>query len=156
MMSKRLFFLLPIVIVLCSGCAKKSPPVLQPTPVAVTAIPQPSLITIPEEKVVLEIPKETDVVTSPSEISGFAPGTWFFEGQIRGEVVSEAGQSLATFPLKAVGDWMTEQHVRFTGEVIFKAPKADKSVVLIIKNDNPSGLPENEKSQTFTLRLKQE
>ncbi|MDQ5951379.1 MAG: hypothetical protein QG639_656, partial [Patescibacteria group bacterium] len=35
----------------------------------------------------------------------------------------------------------------------FSPPEGDESIQLVIKNDNPSGLPENEKTQSFTLLL---
>lgn len=46
--------------------------------------------------------------------------------------------------LKAEWEWMMSDLVPFTGELSFKKD-AHTKVTLIIRNDNPSGLPENQK-----------
>lgn len=122
------------------------------TPIAtarVTSIP------IPVDQVQLLKPAPNSTVSSPFEIAGKAPGSWFFEGQILGEIKNAKNESLAIFPLQADGEWMTENLVSFTGSVSFQTIKAGDTITLIIRNDNPSGLPENDKSQSFTLKVSQ-
>lgn len=113
----------------------------------------PLALPVVEDEVVLLTPDVTTAVASPLEIEGFAPGTWFFEGSIVGELTTDEGHVLSTFPLHAEGEWMTEEHVRFSGTVEFEVASEARSVELRIKNDNPSGLPENDKVATFTLLL---
>ena len=122
---------------------------------SLTSEPDPTLAPVLEKDVVLEVPEENSAVSSTFAVEGLAPGTWFFEGQITGEVHNEDGTVLTTFPLVAEGEWMTEEHVKFKGKAEFDVPTSGETIVLVIKNDNPSGLPENDKSQEFTLRLEQ-
>lgn len=153
---KKTLFLISVVSFLLTACSRTAQPqpspLATPTPTPITSSPETPVV---ESGLVLTRPNENTAVSSPLTIEGFAPGNWFFEGTIVGEIQSEAGETLTTFPLQAEGDWMTEEHVRFTGEAEFQPPKGDETIHLILKNDNPSGLPENEKSQTFILLLEQ-
>jgi hypothetical protein len=152
MMNVKLSLIVLSMVVL-AGCSTSKPP-SSPIPTT-TPVADPLESPVTEKEVVLETPVEDSAVTSPLTIEGLAPGTWFFEGQIIGQIISQSGQVLATVPLMAEGEWMTEQHVRFNGEAKFTAPAGDTTIKLVIKNDNPSGLPENEKSKTYTLLLEQ-
>lgn len=141
--------------IILSACNKK--PAASPAPLA-TPTPSPLVTTgvpVQEKGVSIEIPEPGFAIASPVEIKGFAPGSWFFEGQIQGQLISEAGKVVSTFPLKATDNWMTSEHVPFEGTAEFEVPKTDAVIHLVIKNDNPSGLPENEQSQTFDYVLEQ-
>jgi len=39
---------------------------------------------------------------------------------------------------------MTEDFVRFSGELIFETPGVSNRGALILRKDNPSGMPEND------------
>lgn len=97
------------------------------------------------DKIVLSSPRPLQRVTSPLPISGKARGAWFFEASFPVEVVDANGNSLGKTAIHAQGEWMTEDFVDFKGEIIFKKPTT-KTGSLIIKKDNPSGLPENEET----------
>lgn len=125
-----------------------SPSILSPEPSA-SALPSPI------SEITLKEPQWNAIVSSPFEIVGSAPGTWFFEGQIIGEIKNQNGESLAIFPLQATGEWMTEEPVEFKGAAKFLMSKAGNNITLIIKNDNPSGLPENDKLASFPLKVAQ-
>lgn len=91
-------------------------------------------------------PQSGQVVSSPLEVSGKARGYWFFEASFPMEIINAdgmiVGQSFAT----AEGEWMTEEFVDFTGEIEYE-PGLDisgTSGFLILRKDNPSGLPEND------------
>lgn len=152
-MSKTFIIVIGVSTLLLSACSSSSPSNVTPTSTSVPTTSAEPGQPVLEKSVILEIPDESEAVSSPFPIEGLAPGSWFFEGQIVGEILSESGDSLAVFPLQAIGEWMTEEHVRFEGKAEFTAPEGAEAVQLIIKNDNPSGLPENEKSETFTLHL---
>jgi len=98
-----------------------------------------------ESPIKLETPKPGDIVKSPLAIKGEARGTWFFEGSFPIVLVGSDGQIInkdggfAT----AKSDWMTEDFVPFEAELKFEMPTVPEGF-LILKKDNPSGLPEND------------
>ena len=88
-------------------------------------------------------PKVNEQITSPILIQGEARGTWYFEGDFPGLLIDENENIIVQFPVSAQDNWMTEDFVPFKAEVQFEKPKG-KTGYLILKKDNPSGLPENE------------
>jgi hypothetical protein len=104
----------------------------------------------PEETVVKDIivdsPKEGDTISAPVTVTGKAPGNWFFEASFPIVVVDWDGKIIGEGYAEAQGDWMTPEYVPFVGKVIYErevnAPYSRGAVIL--KKDNPSGLPEND------------
>jgi hypothetical protein len=90
-------------------------------------------------------PKPYAIVSSPLKISGQALGNWFFEANAGVELQDANGKVIATGYSTAKGDWMTEDKVSFESILIFPKPETETGV-LILKNNNPSDLPENSKS----------
>lgn len=89
-------------------------------------------------------PNPNQKITSPLTITGQAKGTWFFEATFPIELFDANNKSLGKSTATAQGEWMTEDFVSFTSELQFEKPATAKGK-LIIKNANPSGLPENAK-----------
>lgn len=81
------------------------------------------------------------IVTSPLRIEGEARGHWYFEASFPVLLEDTAGTVLAEGPIQAEGEWMTTEFVPFSGELSFEAPTTTTGV-LVLKKDNPSGLPE--------------
>ncbi len=77
-------------------------------------------------------------------VIGTAPGTWFSEGQLPVELLASDGTSIALVSAKAQGAWMTEKQVPFQAVISFTT--TSKYGALVIRKDNPSGLPENDGS----------
>ncbi|MEQ1849099.1 MAG: Gmad2 immunoglobulin-like domain-containing protein [Candidatus Peribacteraceae bacterium] len=102
-------------------------------------------------EVILESPTPGSVVSSPLVINGSAPGTWFFEANIVAELQDQDGNVIAVKGISALGDWMTTEQVPFEGEMTFTTNVTEG--MLVIRNDNPSGEPENDKSQSFPVRF---
>ncbi len=100
--------------------------------------------------IVLTSPVPNGTVTSPMVISGEARGYWFFEASFPITLTNWDGLIIAEGYATADGEWMTEEFVPFTSTVTFENPyKAGdpdfmKRGFLILKKDNPSGLPEND------------
>jgi|SRR3989339_1144257 len=90
----------------------------------------------------VESPSEGSLVTSPLRITGKARGTWFFEASFPVVLVDWDGRILAQGIAQAQSDWMTEAFVPFTAELEFEKPIGNNRGSLILKKDNPSGLPE--------------
>ncbi len=93
----------------------------------------------------VDSPKDGGKVSSPLTITGKAKGSWYFEGIIHAELFDSEDNSLGTVTLNAKGDWMSEDLVPFEGSLDFVSPGSGNGK-LIIKNDNPSGMPENDRS----------
>jgi hypothetical protein len=94
----------------------------------------------------ISIPQPNTKVTNPLSVKGTAPSNWFFEGQIHLKVVDENKNIIAGAAGTEVtpGSWMEDKPVEFMGTITFTT--SAKKGFLIIENDNPSGLPENQKS----------
>ncbi len=89
-------------------------------------------------------PLPNQVISNPLQIDGKARGNWFFEANFSAELIDANGKSLGEIPVQADAEWMTEEFVPFSGEIIFTTPET-LTGSLIFKNANPSGLPENDK-----------
>ncbi len=87
------------------------------------------------------------IITSPLTLTGEAAGL-YFEGSFPIEIVDGNGTQLYVGPAQAQRDWMTSEFVPFVAPITFVTPKTATGTI-IIRNDNPSGLPENE----YTFRI---
>jgi hypothetical protein len=92
----------------------------------------------------VEAPGANEVVTSPLTVTGKARGTWYFEASFPVQLVDMKGNEIASGVAQADGDWMTTNFVPFTATLEFTT--TEKEGTLILKKDNPSGLPENDKT----------
>ena len=91
-------------------------------------------------------PQKDQVVRSPLIVTGEARGVWYFEASFPLILTDTDGNVLAEGFATADDDWMTEEYVSFQGELIFEIPDLIEEGILILKKDNPSGLPENDDS----------
>lgn len=95
-------------------------------------------------------PRLNQRILSPLVIEGEARGYWFFEASFPVVLVDWDGLIIADGIAQAVlsGDetWMTEDFVKFKAELTFKKPSYKDNGALILRKDNPSGLPENDDS----------
>jgi len=102
--------------------------------------------------------KAGDQIKSPLKITGEVKGGWFFEGSFPINLVDWDGRIIAVSIAQAKTDWMTVDYVSFTAELKFTVPpnmtnqEFAKHGAIIFKNDNPSGLPANDK--TYELPIK--
>jgi hypothetical protein len=92
----------------------------------------------------LDAPRPNGVVTSPLVIEGEARGYWFFEGDFPVVVTDWDGLIIAENYATAEGEWMTEEFVPFRAVVEFDVPSYSNRGTLILRKDNPSGLPEHD------------
>ncbi|MBI5530031.1 MAG: hypothetical protein HY918_00835 [Candidatus Doudnabacteria bacterium] len=88
--------------------------------------------------------KEHQEISSPLTITGEAKGTWFFEASFPVILTDWDGKIIAQGIAKANGDWMTENFVPFEAILQFVKPGYKNNGSLILKKDNPSGLPQND------------
>ncbi|MFZ3073899.1 MAG: Gmad2 immunoglobulin-like domain-containing protein [Minisyncoccales bacterium] len=102
--------------------------------------------------IVVDSPRPNSVVKSPLAITGKARGTWYFEASFPVQVVNANNNVLGQIPAQAQGDWMTEDFVPFTAQLEFATPTTATGN-LILKNDNPSGLPANDKQLVIPVKF---
>ena len=136
-----------IILSFISGTQNKealSSAITTPTPGSDTA-PQPPAPAHNDlsDKITVSVPLPNTKVTSPLEITGSARGTWYFEASFPIRLEGEDGTLIAETQGHAEGEWMTENFVPFTATLTW-ASTTVQTGTLILKRDNPSGLPEND------------
>lgn len=114
--------------------------------------------TTSSKRVTLSSPLPNTVITSPLSLTGEAGG-WYFEGSFPVEIVDASGNIIAQGPATATTDWMTTDFVPFTASLTFVNPytvgdpESEKVGKIILRKDNPSGLPENDDSLEIPIRF---
>lgn len=96
--------------------------------------------------IVMESPTRDSTISSPVTITGKARGTWYFEASFPIVIVDWDGRIIGEGIAQAQSDWMTEDFVPFSATVSFDLP-ADtpyRRGAIILRKDNPSGLPEHD------------
>lgn len=97
-------------------------------------------------------PLPNQLVSSPLVIRGEARGGWYFEASFPVELVDGNGKRLAIAPAQAQGEWMTRDYVPFSLTLTFQNSTTSTGT-LILRNDNPSGLPENQEELRIPVRF---
>jgi len=91
----------------------------------------------------MHVPSPGDTIKSPLHVEGTARGGWFFEASFPLVLRHEEGTVVAEHYATAEGEWMTENFVPFSSEIIFSHPPEGRGQ-LILKRANPSGRPERD------------
>lgn len=103
-----------------------------------------------KDLIVLATPQPGAFISSPLRVAGEARGSWFFEASFPVVLTNWDGLIIAEGVATAGSGWMTADFVPFTAELTFLSPykAGDPSFMqrgsLILKKDNPSGLPQND------------
>lgn len=115
--------------------------------------------------VVLTSPLPESEITSPLVIEGRARGYWFFEATFPiiltdwdGRIIAEGYAEAVLDPNDEDATWMTEEFVPFRATLEFSLDPNTIAVsnrgALILRKDNPSGLPENDDALEITVFYK--
>jgi len=100
-------------------------------------------------------PRPGEIVRSPLTIRGEARGGWFFEGDFPITLTNWDGLILTEHYATARGEWMTPEYVPFEGVLEFDVPadigEFSRRGSLILRKDNPSGLPEHDDAIEVTI-----
>ena len=106
--------------------------------------------------IVLDNPRPNQTITSPLTVTGQARGDWFFEASFPVVLVDWDGRIIAQGIATAKGDWMTADFVPFEATLTFAVDKNAYSNrgALILKKDNPSGLPQNDDALEVPVVIK--
>lgn len=113
---------------------------------------EPTYVNASSDLIQVELPYPGAVTGKEFTIIGKARGYWFFEASFPVELRTLDGSILGGGVATAQGDWMTEDFVNFTAEM--QTPSAFTGpAILILKKDNPSGLPEKDASISFPITV---
>lgn len=102
------------------------------------------------DMIVVEAPQPGTVLPKEFTISGTARGNWFFEASFPIQVTDQQGNTIYEGFATASGEWMTTDFVPYSGTVSLAGAYSGLAT-LILKKDNPSGLPENDASVSFPI-----
>lgn len=93
-------------------------------------------------------PKPNEIIKSPLVVTGEARGSWFFEASFPVILTDWDGKMVAQGVAQAQSDWMTADFVPYEAKLIFTVSPSvyNRKGTLILKKDNPSGLPANDAS----------
>jgi hypothetical protein len=94
-----------------------------------------------------------DPATSPLRVSGEARGVWFFEASFPIELLGPDGGVIASGRATAIGEWMTMGFVPFEAEIPYQI-EAPVAATLVLRRDNPSGLPQNDAAAAYPVALR--
>jgi len=97
-------------------------------------------------------PTPNTTISSPLVIEGQARGFWFFEASFPVILLDANNKEIASGIAQSQGDWMTEEFVNFKSELKFIMPETEIGF-LVLKKDNPSGLPEKEESLSIAVKF---
>ncbi len=114
----------------------------------------PSETPLADDKIILLEPLPGATVTSPLTVRGKARGSWFFEASFPVVLTDWDGHVLGQGIAQAQGDWMTTEFVDFEAVITFTKPASQTRGLLILKKDNPSGLPQYDDSRAITVYFK--
>ncbi len=103
-----------------------------------------------ESPIFVNTPLRGASISSPLKIEGVAKGMWFFEASFPLALLDGNGKIIAQSHAEAQGDWMTDNYVPFSGTLEFTKPAMGKGT-LVLKKDNPSGLPEHDDSREIPM-----
>jgi len=98
-------------------------------------------------------PAVNSIIQSPLKINGQAVGHWFFEASFPIELLDDKMNIITSTYATALSDWMTTNLVDFTATMTYKVSTSTKGW-LLFKNDNPSGLPDRDKSIKVPVNIR--
>lgn len=116
--------------------------------------PEPTYVNASADHIRVTTPTPGAVVGRTFEIRGEARGPWFFEASFPIQVLAEDGSVLTTVIGQPVGgaDWMVEDFLPFSASVSLPETYSGPATLLFVR-DNPSGLPEHDRSMAFPITV---
>ncbi len=104
--------------------------------------------------IVVSSPISNAEVSSPLIVAGRARGSWFFEASFPIILLDQYGNVIAESHAAAQDIWQTNDFVKFIGNIQYNNYIKGTKGTLLLKKDNPSGLPENDASIRIPVILK--
>ncbi len=152
--------LLVVMAVSYSAYTQKAEPtpVVAPVVVDTTPPPAPPVVETPPASnphlslINVMTPADGAAIKSPLTIRGQARGTWYFEASFPIELLDASGNTIGRSIATADGEWMTENFVPFNSTLTWPTT-TPQTGTLILHRDNPSGLPEHDKSVRIPVKF---
>ncbi len=107
----------------------------------------------PDGTLTVESPQANSVIYSPLTVTGKARGNWYFEAVFPIYVTNASGIVIGQGQATATGDWMSSELVPFKAEISFPQQSSGTKGEILFKNDNPSGLPEFQRSFSIPIQF---
>jgi hypothetical protein len=126
------------------------PPPVQDQQTASTTTQAPAPL---HTKVVVDSPKASASVGKTFDVTGQAPGNWYFEATFPIQVRDPADNVIGRNHADALGDWQTTEQVQFKSTINIDGNYTGPATLILMK-DNPSGLPENDDSLEIPIVIK--
>jgi len=149
---KKVLLIILFIIVLVGGFLffqnKAKEHIVLPNENTTSTLPNPYADLIQVENLVAN-----QVIQSPFTLTGQARGTWYFEASFPVTLVDLAGNTIVKTFAQAKGEWMTEDFVPFSSVLNFDITTTTQQAILILHNDNISGLSENDKEIRIPVTL---
>ncbi len=101
-------------------------------------------------QVSLSSPQPNATVSHTFNVSGRAPGPWYFEAQFPIQVRDSNDNIVGRTTGQAQGNWQTDALVPFNATITVDASFQGTATLILLK-DNPSGLPQNDDSVTIPI-----
>lgn len=98
-------------------------------------------------------PLPNEVIKSPLKIRGKARGSWFFEADFPVILTDWDGLIISEGVAQTQEEWMTENFIPFFSKIEFEKPEFKDNGTLILRKDNPSGLPEHDNALEINIFL---
>ncbi len=152
--SKKNVFVFLSFIICLSGCSEKQSESNKNPAKDTVKVEENSNSNSEESKLYPSINiSSNQTITSPMPIEINSEGVWFgFEGELGTiSLLDETNKALGTGIMTAKGEWMKKGPVQYTCKLTYNATKSGKGK-LLIKNNNPSGLTERDKSFELPVR----
>lgn len=143
---------MPAVALVCAGFAFSFWFFYMRAPAVLPAASSPTYINASANLITVTLPFPGAVTGKTFSVIGQARGTWFFEASFPIEVKDKNGVVLATAVAQAQDEWMTENFVPFKAEISVPESYIGPAT-LILKKDNPSGLPGHDASMSFPITI---
>lgn len=103
----------------------------------------------------INTPRPNQTISNPLTITGEARGNWYFEASFPVVLTDWDGKIIAQGIAQAKSDWMTTDFVPFEATLTFAVDKNAYSNrgSLILRKDNPSGLPQNDDALEIPVEI---
>ena len=105
------------------------------------------------DKIIVTAPISGQKVASPLSVTGAARGPWFFEASFPVELLDQGGAVIGRGLGTAQAEWTTTEFVPFIANITFPSQPSGSIGKLILRRDNPSGLPEHDDSVTILVKF---
>jgi hypothetical protein len=153
-MNKNIFIVLLVLIVgvlVVTLMRAPKEPVVTPDPQGGNST-QPAITynNATADNIVVDSPIPGALVQSPLLVTGRARGPWYFEASFPVELRNSSGMVIGQGVAQAQGEWMTEEFVPFSVSISFSGNQTGIGT-LILKNDNPSGEPQFDRSVSIPV-----